>query len=420
MVPRSGQVPTTTWQPAATSARTASGEVAHRLRRPRARLVTSFAPIMITATSGFSARASSTCAASPGPRSPPDTASRTKRTGRSASSARADGDEDAGGLRGPLDTQADGGGVAEHGEDDRRAPARSARPAVDAVTEGGSRLVVAGLDLAAGGAGLLAQEGDQRGASRGPTPPPPYAAAVARAVVARVTVPPLRCSAAARRRRRRSRSRACSIMRYRGYRRFTVFPVADSLARVTQDTELDERAAADRRRPGRGVLRPDGGRRRRLPDQVPQDGGRSVRLLPGQRLPVLRRHGDAWRTAWCDERTSRVWIQGDLHAENFGTYMDSDRPDRVRRQRLRRGLPRARRAGTCAGSRPASRCMAWRKAFSDDVIGELLEVYLTAWLDQVEAFTRSDADRDVRAPSGRQHRGRGARPDPPPPPPAPG
>ncbi|MGH3925563.1 MAG: DUF2252 family protein, partial [Pseudonocardiaceae bacterium] len=24
---------------------------------------------------------------------------------------------------------------------------------------------------------------------------------------------------------------------------------------------------------------------------------------------------------WADERTSRVWIQGDLHAENFGTYM---------------------------------------------------------------------------------------------------
>src|SRR3712207_9552591 len=26
---------------------------------------------------------------------------------------------------------------------------------------------------------------------------------------------------------------------------------------------------------------------------------------------------------WADQRTSRVWIQGDLHAENFGTYMDS-------------------------------------------------------------------------------------------------
>src|SRR5688500_6339716 len=27
---------------------------------------------------------------------------------------------------------------------------------------------------------------------------------------------------------------------------------------------------------------------------------------------------------WADERTSRVWIQGDLHAENYGTYMDGD------------------------------------------------------------------------------------------------
>ncbi len=26
---------------------------------------------------------------------------------------------------------------------------------------------------------------------------------------------------------------------------------------------------------------------------------------------------------WVDEATSRVWIQGDLHAENYGTYMDS-------------------------------------------------------------------------------------------------
>jgi uncharacterized protein (DUF2252 family) len=25
---------------------------------------------------------------------------------------------------------------------------------------------------------------------------------------------------------------------------------------------------------------------------------------------------------WADERTRRVWIQGDLHAENFGTYLN--------------------------------------------------------------------------------------------------
>ena len=26
---------------------------------------------------------------------------------------------------------------------------------------------------------------------------------------------------------------------------------------------------------------------------------------------------------WADERTASVWIQGDLHAENYGTYMDA-------------------------------------------------------------------------------------------------
>ena len=26
---------------------------------------------------------------------------------------------------------------------------------------------------------------------------------------------------------------------------------------------------------------------------------------------------------WADERTGRVWIHGDLHVENFGTYMNS-------------------------------------------------------------------------------------------------
>lgn len=33
--------------------------------------------------------------------------------------------------------------------------------------------------------------------------------------------------------------------------------------------------------------------------------------------------GSAAGAAYLDERTSRVWIHGDLHAENFGTYMDA-------------------------------------------------------------------------------------------------
>ncbi|MFC9112465.1 MULTISPECIES: DUF2252 domain-containing protein [Streptomyces] len=36
------------------------------------------------------------------------------------------------------------------------------------------------------------------------------------------------------------------------------------------------------------------------------------------------RGGDPHSGPYLDERTSRVWIHGDLHAENFGTYMDSN------------------------------------------------------------------------------------------------
>jgi uncharacterized protein (DUF2252 family) len=95
---------------------------------------------------------------------------------------------------------------------------------------------------------------------------------------------------------------------------------------------------------------------------------------------------------WSDERTSRVWIQGDLHAENFGTYMDGagrivfdvNDFDEAYLGHLSWDLRRF--AASFA-------LLAWRKALGDDVIAELLRVYLGAYLDQVEAFTRSDEDR---------------------------
>ena len=95
---------------------------------------------------------------------------------------------------------------------------------------------------------------------------------------------------------------------------------------------------------------------------------------------------------WCDERTSRVWIQGDLHAENFGTYMDSagrivfdvNDFDEAYLGHLSWDLRRF--AASFA-------LLSWRKALSDDAIGELIGIYLRAYLDQVEAFTRSDEDR---------------------------
>src|SRR5215210_7953850 len=95
---------------------------------------------------------------------------------------------------------------------------------------------------------------------------------------------------------------------------------------------------------------------------------------------------------WCDERTSRVWIQGDLHAENFGTYMDGqgrivfDVNDFDEAYLGHVSWDLRRFAASFA-------LLAWRKAFSDDVIGELIASYLNAYLDQVAAFTRSDEDR---------------------------
>ncbi|HEX2073909.1 MAG TPA: DUF2252 domain-containing protein [Geodermatophilus sp.] len=95
---------------------------------------------------------------------------------------------------------------------------------------------------------------------------------------------------------------------------------------------------------------------------------------------------------WCDERTSRVWIQGDLHAENFGTYMDSagrivfDVNDFDEAYVGHVSWDLRRFAASFA-------LLAWRKAFADDVIAALLGQYLHAYLDQVEAFTRSDEDR---------------------------
>ena len=112
-------------------------------------------------------------------------------------------------------------------------------------------------------------------------------------------------------------------------------------------------------------------------------------------------YADITRTddAWSDERAGAVWIHGDLHVENFGTYMNSD-------GRLVFDVNDFDEAYLGHVSWDLRRfvasfaLLAWRKAFSDEVIAELLGVYLDAWLDQVEAFTRSDADRDFALVAG--------------------
>ncbi|MDT7648922.1 MAG: hypothetical protein QOI36_328 [Pseudonocardiales bacterium] len=88
---------------------------------------------------------------------------------------------------------------------------------------------------------------------------------------------------------------------------------------------------------------------------------------------------------WADERTSRVWIQGDLHAENFGTYMDGDGVlifdvndfDEAYVGHFTWDVTRF--AASLA-------LLGWRKAIPDPDITTLVERYTRAYLDQVRWF----------------------------------
>jgi uncharacterized protein (DUF2252 family) len=96
---------------------------------------------------------------------------------------------------------------------------------------------------------------------------------------------------------------------------------------------------------------------------------------------------------WVDDRTSRVWIQGDLHAENFGTYMDGD-------GRLVFDVNDFDEAYLGPWTWDLRRfvaslaLMCWQKALPDTVIDDLVATYLRAYVDQVHQFVESDRDHD--------------------------
>src|SRR5947209_413869 len=103
---------------------------------------------------------------------------------------------------------------------------------------------------------------------------------------------------------------------------------------------------------------------------------------------------------WADERTRRVWIQGDLHAENFGTYLnaqgvlvfDVNDFDEAYLGHFTWDLQRF--AASMA-------LLGWGKALSDADIDGLVETYLRAYLDQVRQFldvsdAREDSDFSLR------------------------
>ena len=96
---------------------------------------------------------------------------------------------------------------------------------------------------------------------------------------------------------------------------------------------------------------------------------------------------------WADERTSRIWIQGDLHAENFGTYMAGDGVfvfdvndfDEAYLGHFTWDIKRM--VASVA-------LLAWMKAISDADIASLIETYVRAYVDQVGYFVESDRDHE--------------------------
>ncbi len=92
-----------------------------------------------------------------------------------------------------------------------------------------------------------------------------------------------------------------------------------------------------------------------------------------------------------DERTSRVWIHGDLHAENFGTYMNSEGVlvfdvndfDEAYLGHFSWDLRRF--VASLA-------LMGWQKALPEDDVRRLSGDYLQAYVDQVRHYVEVEHD----------------------------
>jgi len=104
---------------------------------------------------------------------------------------------------------------------------------------------------------------------------------------------------------------------------------------------------------------------------------------------------EALEDRFADERTRRVWIQGDLHAENYGTYMSADGVlvfdvndfDEAYLGHFTWDLKRMAASLSLLG---------FAKALSDGTIRQANETYATSYLEQVRAFAEGDRDEEFR------------------------
>ena len=96
---------------------------------------------------------------------------------------------------------------------------------------------------------------------------------------------------------------------------------------------------------------------------------------------------------WADERTSAIWIHGDLHVENFSTYMNSDGRlvfdvndfDEAYIGHFSWDLRRF--AASLA-------LMGWQKALPEGAVRDLIARYVRAYLGQVSHYVGSADDDD--------------------------
>lgn len=96
---------------------------------------------------------------------------------------------------------------------------------------------------------------------------------------------------------------------------------------------------------------------------------------------------------WARHGAERIWIHGDLHVENFGTYLNSDGRlvfdindfDEAYLGRFTWDLQRF--AASLA-------LVAWQKALPEDAIRKLIARYARSYLAQVNHYVASDSDDD--------------------------
>ncbi|MDP3893977.1 DUF2252 domain-containing protein [Nocardioides sp.] len=94
---------------------------------------------------------------------------------------------------------------------------------------------------------------------------------------------------------------------------------------------------------------------------------------------------------YADERSGRIWVHGDLHVENFGTYLNSDGRlvfdindfDEAYVGRFTWDLQRFAASLALVG---------WQKALPEADVSRLIGRYLRAYLSQVDGYRDSEVD----------------------------